>query len=313
MPTLPDPKFLDRGEVASVLIKWADIFAELTNFGSRIMSLVQFRTESHPFKVATMLLFREALIRIDKFSILFRAGAAESCRPDVRALIEIAIYLRYLGIQKVPGERQNKSLSLIYHFKLKQLSEMKLSSPNTQESKQMKAKMRREVSMIKYDLRNDKIVARIAALEKELNGPIFEEVRLQRQSSKLSNPEWFSLFGGPQGLDSLAERVKLPAAYELGYKHYSSPTHGTGSLLDITYEVSLTAEPSLLPIRTALHGWYTSEEAQMFAHEIFIRFLELQFEHTTAKQIWNDWFNRAMDEELIGGTILKSPMSERDT
>jgi hypothetical protein len=52
-----------------------------------------------------------------------------------------------------------------------------------------------------------------------------EYQRLVTQGEK--NPAWYQLFNGPNNIDELAKRLNLSSLYEVLYREWSGPTHGT--------------------------------------------------------------------------------------
>jgi Family of unknown function (DUF5677) len=78
-----------------------------------------------------------------------------------------------------------------------------------------------------------RLAAAIDNLESMLRLPLYQQAeaeyqRLIGQGEK--NPPWYRLFNGPRSIDELAKRLNLSSFYEVLYRDWSGPTHGTDIL-----------------------------------------------------------------------------------
>lgn len=209
-------------EMASTL----DIAVEL---GSNLVewtlnSVVDGHLPSHRY-LASMLL-HDMLMKADAVSILLRARSSEPAKLHVRSMIEGMLGIEYLC------REQSECLAEAYLI-MDWLKSMKLLLGGLEGTSEHAEALRfahdDDISKsISVDLTEDDLRRMISEIKVKLLNPnrgrVLSDILINRRRN------WYSIFGGPANVRSLAKEVRLLSYYDSFYRIYSGATHASDSL-----------------------------------------------------------------------------------
>lgn len=181
-----------------------------------------------------LMLARHIIVALDGVSVLARQGCAENCSPLLRSAFEADLSLSYI----LAKDSQRRAIAYqIAHIHRRIKSYRRLDSTDD-----LGMALRRELqgdpflTLLEWPVTDLK--ARVANLQKCFSDPAFiavekawQEARKNRKGKpKKKDPEWFSLFNGPDCLRDLAIRHQMGSFYESLYRAWSENVHGTGGM-----------------------------------------------------------------------------------
>ena len=284
MPTEPKkercPQLTEKAE--ATLLPFADGIRECVNFGTHIM---KWCAESKAWKderiLPVLLSFRHALELLDSVSILIRFGLADPCKILLRCLFETCMAIEY--ILQEDTERRSMSF-LVWHIRRKIKTWMQNLS-DSKEQKQICALLKKD--SIAYNFKipsiND-VSQRISKLEAMLDDPLYQEAVKEydriRTKEKKHPKYWFNLFDGPKNTIELANHLDHPGLYEILYRSWSGPIHGTG-IIDENIRFESDGCPSVIQIRWSSYAPCATSLAIGFALLLFQKMIDF---HTPDKK-----------------------------
>jgi hypothetical protein len=151
----------------------------------------------------------------------------ESCKPLLRVLLETFFSLDYL----LESEYEKRSLAfLVWHFH-KELKFAKKLSGGTSEGQQLASKISADQSFSGLESPvYPWMEQRIAELNQILSLPKYADTKVEYarlREAGIKNPSWYQFYGGPKNIEQLAHYLKRDAMYEVLYRGWSGPIHGT--------------------------------------------------------------------------------------
>ncbi len=228
------PRDIDDKGVTEVLNKFSVGIEQTVYFGTHVMKWCVNATKGAGEEVVPLLFsFRHALELLDSISILVRKSSIDPSKILLRAKLEVLLGTKYI-LQQDAIRRAMGFMVWHIHKKLKRYQRL---DPETQQGKELRKKIEQDFLIKDMKItKPEQLDEMIANIEELLNEPANIEVEAEyqrfRRKSK-SNPDWYSLFGGPSSIEQLAARVKMLGIYESLYRDFSGPTHGTDILEQI--------------------------------------------------------------------------------
>lgn len=221
---IPDPIIND--EVLDVLKHFSEIIIEVRNFGSHVLKQSSDASSGGHEVYPLIMLFRNILEVLDAIALLMSGSSIEPCKILLRTFLENMLSIEYMT------ERDTEKRALCFlvsdiHKKIKNLRKI---DPSLQEGKQFLSKKNKDRLTNKANWEGiEGITDGIRKYEKRLEKPHYVgiEKEYQKTRTKMKNPYWYSLFGGPRNLEMLADNLKLSGVYEEFYRHWSDSAHGT--------------------------------------------------------------------------------------
>lgn len=218
--------------IISTLDLFADTLEEFVNFGSHILAWDDNPITKGEENIAPTMLFRHFLDLIDSISVLARKSCGDTSKLLIRGALEAMLGIEYL-FEKNTFDR---ALAFLVIDTINQIKTLKKLNSKTKEGKELN-KIIEDESIImggfklnpELDL-DDEIVRK----ESVLSQPKFQNAMNeynQLKSKKEKNPKWYRLFDGPKNIEELAMRLKRRSIYELLYRKWSGPVHGSDIFL----------------------------------------------------------------------------------
>ncbi|NEW79425.1 MAG: hypothetical protein GZ086_08395 [Gelidibacter sp.] len=232
MKTKPIEELLSKEpnkDLSLILDKLSDTVDEIVNFGTQILSWdVKVKRGGKDKNVPSVFL-RNSIELGDSISILIRKSSIDPSKILIRSLMENTIYARYM-IEKNEDERAHSFLVCRANKDIrfyKQFIEAERISKNF-------------VSKIKkqepdFELNNHcnptKIKTVIKAKQELLKEPIYRDINIEyhrtcnKNKKRNNNPNWYSLFNGPENFEELCRYLEYTIIYEFQYRNYSENVH----------------------------------------------------------------------------------------
>jgi len=181
-----------------------------------------------------LMLARHVIVALDGVSVLVRQGCAENCSPLLRSAFEADLGLSHI----LAKDSQRRAIAYqVAHIRRRIKSYRRLDSTDD-----LGITLRKELSGDPFlnllDWPTTDLKARVANLQECFSDPAFipvekawQEARKTRKGMpKKKDPEWFSLFNGPESLRDLAILYEMGSFYETLYRGWSESVHGTGGM-----------------------------------------------------------------------------------
>lgn len=226
------PKDEIQPELAEVLNDFSKGIDEVVNFGTHIISWDVKEAIGNDENIPVAMMLRHILELNDSISILIKNSSIDPCKPLLRCVLETFFGLEYL----LENDTKNRALGfLVWHFH-HQIKSSKKLLPTEQAHIQLLRKLQSDISIpngIKPPVIPG-IDKHIQYLETQLTLPLFSNIEAEYQNlinSGNSNPKWYQLFNGPKSIEQLANHLNRQALYEILYRAWSGPTHGTDIIL----------------------------------------------------------------------------------
>lgn len=219
----------------NLLDEFSNCINETINFGTHILLWdTEKRREGKDNNIPTA--FLRNIIEIgDSISILVKKSSIDPSKILLRSLMENSYQLQYM-IEK--NERQ-RSLSFMVWRAKKDINNYKQLISENQTSKHLKSKLAKDSSNFNIDKFMDRkevenvINSKNSLLEQEEFKEINEEYI--NTSQKKKNPNWYSLYNGPENFEALSIYLKKAGEYEFNYRKYSENVHINGVLKGFAY------------------------------------------------------------------------------
>jgi hypothetical protein len=227
-------------EIEKLLIEFSKGIEEVVNFGTHVLKWEVTEATGTDENIPVAMMLRHFLEMMDAVSILVRKSSIDPCKPLLRGILETFFGLEYI----LEADTKNRALAfLIWHYH-KDLKLSKKLTPGEQSYNQLKSKLNQDKTLSGQS--NPPSIPgldkHILNLEKLISLPLYDEVEKEYQSliaSGRKNPAWHQLFNGPENIEQLANHLKRQGLYEVLYRSWSGPTHGTDI---ITSKLSQSAE-----------------------------------------------------------------------
>jgi hypothetical protein len=180
--------------------------------------------------ISVFALSRHVCESLDAIAVLALEGCAVPCRPMMRSAMEA--YLGILYILEADTERRAWAYQIAHvHHRIKLYRSL---DPQDSSGKQTRAMMASDPIASRMQLPQCDAPKLIANLEKMLQGPECVQIEAEwqrlKRAKKGKEPHWYSLFGGPQDVRSLAACLNTLAQYDFCYRNWSNQIHAGGCL-----------------------------------------------------------------------------------
>ena len=230
MPTLPIKELLpeiDPG-VKSNLNQFGALIDEAINFGTHVLTW-HMQTAKGADEIAPVTFsFRHILELLGATSTCVKSSYVDLCRVLLRALLESLLGLAYI-LREDSVRRGFAFLAVEAYQRLKQMRALDKSTPAR---KTLEQKLAKDTVAPGFtaEIPQEMVKESIARTEAFLQTPgpkaALSEFRRIKSKNKNSNPNWYSLYDGPQNLEQLADALGYQSMYQFFYKYWSKSTHG---------------------------------------------------------------------------------------
>lgn len=250
----------------------SELIAEIVSFGTHILKWdVEVKREGKDNNIPT-LFFRNILELSDSISILIKESSIDPSKIILRSLIENILQLIYMLEEK---ERQ-RALSYMVAKVNKDIKYYNKFIKSEKSSSQFKIQIEKDELNLNFDkfIDHPEIIKTKEAKKSLLEKPEFSEVQKEylRTSQKRKNPNWYSLYNGPDNLEQLAQKLKKNIRYEFFYRKYSENVHGLNLTKGMVYVGNDSAQ--IIQIRDFEHTQnvtFNTASLLLEIYNIFIR------------------------------------------
>lgn len=225
------PQVLSRipGPHQHLLNFFALTLDEVVNFGTNVFAWLLDREPVDHTRLTLSLLLRHELELLDGISAGLRTGCGEPIRLLLRGVLEVHLGLLYIA--QADSGRRALAYKVADIYRLIRLA--RRLDPSTDEGRQAQKLIDSDTSGFKIPRDGHDTAEVVSSLEAQLSEPRFAPIDdewRRTQKTIRRRPDWFSLFGGPQTLETLAIAVHHGSWYERLYRDWSGSTHASDLL-----------------------------------------------------------------------------------
>jgi hypothetical protein len=297
------PRIADE-YLQKILDDFSKTIDEVVNFGTHIILWdIEYKREGKDNNIPTLFL-RNIIELADSISVLTKNSLIDPAKIQIRALLENHFGLLYM-LQK--DERQRALSFMVWRAKkdLKYYKQFVSVNPSSKEFKAKILKDKMNIDITKFFDRPD-VINGIEAKVTLLKKPEFKEVHLEymRTSEKLNtnNPNWYSLYDGPNNFQEMSNRLKKTIAYEFQYRKYSENVHVTG--IQKGFAKTGKDEAQIIQIRDFEHCKDVFTSTVSYLLECYTEYLtkripEKRNELTEWYKDFKEPYNRIVSESVI--------------
>lgn len=229
---------LSRDPPDEVLSKIANGIDDCVNYGTRALARVldskeaPYTTDTPRLIVST--LFRHVIDMTDGISHLSRVGHGDGCIMLLRSLLEAYWYIGYI----LEKDTVQRSRSLYYKKLVHNSKWMKRSQQNSDANTEFVNNLKK--SSIEFDasrLFGAYDSSKLDEVLKLMESNAYSDIAIEYKAAKKRNgrePQWYSLFGGPNNIRDLAYGLGDAWLYELVYTTTSNSIHPVDSVEDLS-------------------------------------------------------------------------------
>ncbi|MCA9634393.1 MAG: hypothetical protein KC766_42395, partial [Myxococcales bacterium] len=308
MPTPPVPEIFSPHQAGSeldrLLARLSTGVGETVAYGTHLLLWSAARSTGRIDEVPLLLLFRHALETVDALRCLLRPGVIEPCKMLLRGLFETVLSCEYI----LKADEERRALCFLAGYLHWEVDMARRLDAGSTQGRKFRRRLGKDKILHGLKLPEGQALRiREEQLEKLLRDPGLAEVEAEYHAQKQRTnrtPIWYSMYGGPRNLETLAAQVELPGLYDFLYRRWSASVHGLevfeGKLQGrdgTRYITQLRSLDNIQPV-TQHTLWLVIQLFQGYVHN---RLPDMERE-------LEDWFGREMlplYEELARGPILQ--------
>lgn len=162
---------------------------------------------------------------VDGVEVLIREACSVSAIPLFRSAFESALSLEFLLADD--SKYLERSLSWFCAHVHRRISWLEQMDPATMKGAEFKKAWENSFGNWNPPSATASFVASQRAI---LASPQLQPIEAEHQSQRKKNPNWYSLFGGPNDLRALAEDLNRTAEYDTLYRAWSTVVHANDPL-----------------------------------------------------------------------------------
>lgn len=221
------PREIESKELENILNAFEGGLNKVVDFGGNLVKWDIEVAKGGDDNLPIILSLRHFIELIDSVSILVKKSSIDPCKLILRGALETYFSLEYLLEKNTP---QRSMAFLVWHTHKKLKTYYRLDN-SKQESKSLANAIRNDKLLSDFQLPAiPDIQNAIDNLQSLLKEPHYLEGEAEYQRLRASgekNPTWYRLFDGPKKIEDLAKYLNLSSLYEMLYRDWSGPTHGT--------------------------------------------------------------------------------------
>lgn len=230
MPTKPLESILyrelSRAEAKDIIEKVSPLLQELVNYATNALARCatsKSLSGKQDEDVAVLALYRQMIELTDGIEVLLSQSCAMAAIPLLRSSFEASLSIEY--ILENEANYVQRSLSWVVGYVHKRIDMYERLDPSTNKGQEAKKLFDDDVFASTIPMAPAaEVQAAKARLQSMLTKPHLQPI--ETEHCKYKRPEWYSLFGGPNDLRSLAQWLRRGAQYELLYRQWSMSVHG---------------------------------------------------------------------------------------
>jgi hypothetical protein len=231
MPTNPLESILYRelskAEAKEVIEIASPLLQELVNYATNALARCA-TSKSLSGKadedVATLALYRNIIELTDGIEVLLSQSCTIAAIPLLRSSFEALLALEY--ILENETDYGQRSLAWVVGYVHKRIDMYERLDPLTNKGQEAKRLFDDDKSMasMRTPIASSADVQKAKAnLQTMLAKPHLQPI--ETEYNKYKKPEWYKLFGGPNDLRTLAQRLRRGGQYEVLYRSWSTTAH----------------------------------------------------------------------------------------
>lgn len=229
-PSVASPLVLERDisvAAAKPVIDLAcPLLRELVDHGtSALIQCNQMSPRSADGRFACHALYRHIIEMTDGIEVLISQCCAKPAVPALRSSFEGLLYLTY--ILEDNSKYAQRSDSWFVNSIRQWLSYYDLTNRGHNRGRAFHEALKRRTTQpisLPHFTPED-VASRPGNFRKLLAEPQYQAIETEFKRQKKSNPNWYTLFGGPQNLQELARKLQLLPEYEVLYRQWSKTAH----------------------------------------------------------------------------------------
>jgi hypothetical protein len=229
---VPNSNFISRNinnePLEKLLNQFGNNLDECVNFASNLFSWISESKTRDVHDTVLVSNLRHFIENIDACSELLKKSISEPCLVLLRAELELFLSGSYI-LQK---NHEQRGKSFTYFQFLKNLKILDKLDVRTEAGKQMATIISKDdyLKNLRYSPPADIANIKTTILNR-INSPAYADIHTEYTRIKMANPKaklhWYSLFGGPTSVETLANDTGNSGKYEIFYRHTSGFVHGT--------------------------------------------------------------------------------------
>jgi hypothetical protein len=228
MPTRPAIDYIPTDDaLLRTLGRFAFLIEETVNFGTHVLQWELESSAQTNENVPISLSMRHVLELLDSVAINVRNSCVDPCKLLLRGVLESFFAIAFI----LENDRQRRSLAFMAAYANESLRSYKRYDPTTEQGAQFRQLLEKDPALaaVAASIPCEVVKNAIINLEQLLKQPEYREVsseyaRMKKRGSR--SPYWYSLFGGPNNLEKLADHLRFNELYHVLYRQWSSATHG---------------------------------------------------------------------------------------
>lgn len=222
------PRQIKSPEIKDLLENFSNGIEQVVNFGTHILNWELKSAKGGDENIPIAMMLRHIIELTDSISILVRKSSIDPCKPILRSILETVFGLEYL-LEENTKERAFGFLVWHYYNDLKLYKKF---SPDEDTYKDLEKKLEKDKSFQGDNIlpKRKDIKEKIKIIETVLNLPIYQNAVKEYNrliSTGNSNPKWYQFYSNIKNLYALANHINRQGLYEILYRSWSGPTHGT--------------------------------------------------------------------------------------
>jgi hypothetical protein len=289
------PRDTDQ-DTSKLLDEFSDLISETVNFGTHILKWDVEGATGNDENIPISMMLRHILELTDSVSILVKHSSIDPCKPLLRVVLETFLGLEYI----LEKDTQKRALGFLVWQSHKQLLLCQKMDPSDKSHSQFLQKLRADKSTISgisppiIGNINDQI----ENFKKTLALPLYAEAEAEYQriiSTGGKVRTWYQLFSDIRNLEQLSNYLSRQALYEIPYRAWSGPTHGT-DIIQSKLSVSDGGKAEIVQIRFIKDAQMVTNFAVTLA--IFTYQVMSKNRMPKYKSKWAEWYASIRDSYL---------------
>jgi hypothetical protein len=188
--------------------------------------------EKKYYHATILLLMRHVVESVDGVSLLVAKGSAENCGPLLRSAFEALAGIIYI----LKGDTERRALAYQVAHIHKKIKLYRKFIPTDEIGRKLRAELKDDPLLSLFDQLQfdwEKIIDNLkSTLMKSEYVPIqaeWEQVKKGKKGTGTKDPNWYTLFGGPNDLRGLSLQIGKGSYYEILYRQWSDFAHAGGA------------------------------------------------------------------------------------
>ncbi len=213
----------------TILNKLSEAINEVVNYGTHILKWdIEKKRKGKDNNVPSLFL-RNCIELGDSISILIKESSIDPAKILIRALMESSFGLTYM----ITENKKDRAYSFLVTRANKDIRYYKQFIDSEKISKDFSSRLKKQNPNFNVSdyANSDEIKSVIKIKEQLLSEPIYSRINKEynrtcnKGKKRNNNPNWYSLFDGPNNFQELCKEIDNTILYEFQYRNYSENVH----------------------------------------------------------------------------------------